>query len=54
MRTQPVGDIKCEICELIIKEADSIIGKNASEEKINATIFEICNDLPSSAKSFVS
>lgn len=50
----PVGDLKCDICELIIKGLDSIIGKNASEEKVNATIYELCNDLSGSAKAFVS
>lgn len=48
-----VGDIKCDICELIIQELDSLVGKNASAEKINATIYDLCNDLSGSAKTFV-
>lgn len=51
---QPVGDVKCDICELVIRGIDDLVGKNASEEKINSTIYEICNDLPGSAKTFVS
>ncbi|XP_053381659.1 uncharacterized protein LOC123562193 [Mercenaria mercenaria] len=47
-----VGDIKCDICTLIIQGLDEIIGKNSSEQKINATIYKICNDLPGSAKSY--
>lgn len=49
-----VGDVKCDICELVIRGIDELVGKNASEEKINATIYEICNDLPGTAKTFVS
>lgn len=51
---EKVGDVKCDICELIIRGIDELVGKNASEEKINATIYEICNDLPGTAKTFVS
>lgn len=49
-----VGDIKCDICELIIQELDSIVGQNASDEKINATIYNLCNYLSGTAKTFVS
>ena len=51
---QLVGDIKCEICELIIQGLDNIVIKNASDEKINATIYTLCGDLPGSARAFVS
>jgi len=51
---QPLGDVKCDICELVIRAIDDMVGGNASETKINATIYEVCNDLPGSAKKFVS
>jgi hypothetical protein len=49
-----VGDIKCDICELIIKELDTIVGQNASAEKINATIYNLCSQLPGTAAKYVS
>jgi len=49
-----VGDIKCEICELIIKGLDGLIGQNASVEKINQTVYSLCNDLGGSFKDLVS
>ncbi|XP_060558736.1 uncharacterized protein LOC132719018 [Ruditapes philippinarum] len=47
-----VGDIKCDICELIIKEIDTIVGQNASAEKINATIYNLCSQLPGTAAKY--
>ncbi|KAH3861880.1 hypothetical protein DPMN_024833 [Dreissena polymorpha] len=52
--TRPVGDLKCDICELIIQELDQLVGQNASAEKINSTIYALCDKLPGTAKTFVS
>jgi hypothetical protein len=49
-----VGDIKCDICELIIRELDNIVGNNASANKINATIYNLCSQLPGTAAKYVS
>ncbi|XP_052262276.1 uncharacterized protein LOC127866048 isoform X12 [Dreissena polymorpha] len=50
--TRPVGDLKCDICELIIQELDQLVGQNASAEKINSTIYALCDKLPGTAKTF--
>ncbi|WAQ97105.1 hypothetical protein MAR_029795 [Mya arenaria] len=49
---QPVGDIKCDICELIINALDKLAGQNATDEKINATIYALCGELPGAAQLF--
>jgi len=50
----PVGDVKCELCELLVTELDKLIGDNATDAKINATIYELCSKLPSTVQAFVS
>jgi hypothetical protein len=49
-----VGDIKCEICELAVHKPDELIGQNASKDKINSTMYQICNDLSGTSKIYVS
>ena len=51
---EPVGDIKCDICELVVDELDKLIGTNSTDAKINATIYELCSRLPATVQSFVS
>jgi hypothetical protein len=45
--------VKCEICTLLVQGLDEILRGNASVAQINATIFNLCGELPGSAKSFV-
>ncbi|WAQ97103.1 hypothetical protein MAR_029793, partial [Mya arenaria] len=47
-----VGDIKCDICERLVQELEKLIGANATDEKINATIYGLCDQLPGAAASF--
>ncbi|WAQ97104.1 SAP-like protein [Mya arenaria] len=51
--TKEVGDVKCDICELLVQELEKLIGANATDEKINATIYGLCDQLPGAAASFV-
>lgn len=43
------GDLKCDVCEEVIKFLDSYIEKNASIDKINETLYRLCSGLPSGA-----
>ncbi|KAL4240574.1 hypothetical protein ACF0H5_001366 [Mactra antiquata] len=45
--TKNVGDLKCEICEALIDLLDSYITDNATDDKINATLLQLCSSLPS-------
>lgn len=49
-----VRDLKCELCELIVRKVDEGLGKNASKAEINSTIYKICDDLSGTTKTYVS
>ncbi|KAK3089587.1 hypothetical protein FSP39_004851 [Pinctada imbricata] len=42
----------CELCEFVVQLVDSYLEKNASSDKINATIMGVCNVLPAELKLF--
>ncbi|XP_062615801.1 uncharacterized protein LOC134277489 [Saccostrea cucullata] len=44
-------DAKCELCEFLVKIVDQELGQNASLEKINSTIYGLCNLLPATIKA---
>jgi len=44
-------DTKCILCEFIMKEIDSLISNNATEEEILAALEKVCNILPSSIRA---
>ncbi|XP_064595110.1 uncharacterized protein LOC135461774 [Liolophura sinensis] len=41
------ASLGCEICEFLIDTADQYLQNNKSEAAINATLYKLCNDLPS-------
>lgn len=43
-------DAKCELCEFLVTIIDKELGQNASLEKINSTIYGLCNLLPAAIK----
>lgn len=45
--------VKCDICELVIKELDSVIEQNATIDKINETLYQTCNKLPGALQDLV-
>lgn len=47
-------DAKCELCEFLVTIIDKELGQNASLEKINSTIYGLCNLLPAAIKPEVS
>ena len=44
-----VGDLKCDICEELVKLLDGVITKNSSEQEINETLHRLCEGLPAGA-----
>lgn len=46
-------DAKCELCEFLINIIDQELGQNSSLDKINNTIYSICNLLPDAIKATV-
>ncbi|XP_061195678.1 uncharacterized protein LOC133203893 [Saccostrea echinata] len=44
-------DAKCELCEFLVKIVDQELGQNASLDKINNTIYGLCNLLPAAVKA---
>ena len=47
-------DLKCDLCEAVLQLLDAAIEKNATKEKINATVYKICDSLPGTLKDLVS
>lgn len=45
--------IKCDLCEALIEELDSIAEKNSSVAKINETLYGICDKLEGAFKDLV-
>lgn len=44
----------CELCEFVVNIVDQELGQNASVDKINNTIYSLCNLLPDAVKVTVS
>nr|XP_022314417.1 prosaposin-like [Crassostrea virginica] len=44
-------DAKCELCEFLINIIDQELGQNASLDKINNTVYSLCNLLPDAIKA---
>ena len=47
-------DLKCDLCEAVLQLLDAAIEKNATKEKINSTVYQICDSLPGTLKDLVS
>lgn len=43
------GDLKCDICEGVIELLDKYVEDNATDEKINQTLYALCSGLPAGA-----
>ena len=44
----------CAICKLLVQEIDQFIAQNKSASEINATVYDLCNKLPSPLNTLVS
>ena len=43
------GDVACDLCEGVIEILDNLLEDNATDEKINQTLYNLCSGLPSGA-----
>ncbi|XP_060083539.1 uncharacterized protein LOC132562787 [Ylistrum balloti] len=44
--------LECELCKLLVDEIDQVLVNNRSEEVINATIYQLCGEVPGGMKNF--
>lgn len=44
--TSPKADVECVLCEFVMKELDSLLTKNSTEEEIEAALEKVCTLLP--------
>ncbi|XP_048763625.2 uncharacterized protein LOC125671775 isoform X4 [Ostrea edulis] len=49
-KQKELEDAKCELCEFLVNIIDQELGRNASLDKINNTMYSLCNLLPATIK----
>jgi len=40
------SEADCELCQLVVESLYDLIGPNATDAKINITVYQICADIP--------
>lgn len=43
------GDLACDVCEGVVELLDTLLENNATDEKINQTLYQLCSGLPDGA-----
>lgn len=47
-------DLKCEVCKAVIEEIDAVIKQNATIDKINETVYDLCSKLQGALQDLVN